>query len=655
MHSFYRPLPVALLPLAAAIITNNSWSAEDRRITEEVVVSASPLNQSVSDNPHPVSVLSGDALQRQASATLGATLQGQVGVSSASFGPGVGSPVIRGQSANRVKVMQDNLDTLDAANASGDHANAVEPLLADGIEILRGPQTLRFGSGAIGGVINIIDSRVPRSLPQQFSGAIETRHSSSSDESASVIRLDGAIGQFGWHMDGLYRDSNDIEIPGRADGEADPELTSDGYIANSDSLSTAGSAGGSWIGQRGFIGASVNYSENLYGIPPRSEEDAEYVQIAMRQTRYDVKGELGSPLPGFELARLRLGYVDYQHTELEDGDPGTVFASQAAEGRIELLHNPFAGWQGVVGIQWLDRDFGAIGEEAFIPQSDITSVGVFAIEGRSFGNLALELGARAEYQDIDPQQQKSVDHSTSSLFAAGQYRLSENQRLNLSLNRAQRAPSIEELYSDGAHLATSSVDLGNAALDPETSVNWEIGYRYQGAVELEVNAFYNDISDFIYKSNSAMIDTESGLPIYVYTQQGAVFKGLEAQLGVPVTEAWELRLFADTVRAELDDGADVPRITPRRIGAEVNYTTDQWQAGLRATRASRQDHPGDNELPTAGWTRVDAHLTWHLQEITVFANAGNLLDEDIRNASSYLRDVAPEAGRNLTLGARYRF
>jgi iron complex outermembrane receptor protein len=675
----------ALLPLAAMLAAAHSWGHAPAGITEEIIVSASPLGKSASDNPRPISVLSGDDLLQQASATLGATLQGQVGVNAASFGPGVGTPVIRGQGANRVKVMQDNLDTLDAANASADHANSIEPLLADSIEILRGPQTLRFGNGAIGGVINVIDSRIPRALPpQSVQGALETRHTSVNDESASVLRLDGGAGQVAWLLDGLYRDSNNTDIPGSADvhGAAD---STDGYIANTDSQSRGGSLGGSWIGARGYLGLSVNHSESNYGIPPGAHEHgeeehedehgeheehegeehedehagepgAETVRIAMRQTRYDLKGELDDPLQGFSKARVRLGYVDYQHTELESGIPGTVFTSEALEGRVELLHQPLAGWEGALGSQWLDRDFAAVGAEAFIPPATIRSLGLFAIEEKTFGRWLVELGARAETQSIDPETDRSADHNTVSVSAGGHYQLTDRQRLTASVGRAQRAPSVEELFSHGPHLASASVDVGNADLDPETSLNWELGYRFEGPVNLEINAFYNDISDFIYKRNSGEEDHDAELPIYVYTQEGAVFSGMEAELTIPLAGVWELRLFGDTVRAELDRGGDVPRITPTRAGAELHYTAPSWEAALRTTRASRQNHPGELETATAGWTRVDAHLTWHpLANTTLFVNANNLLDEEIRNASSYLRDVAPEAGRSITLGIRQQF
>lgn len=674
-----------LLALTAAVISAQMLPAyalaasnelKHNQHMEEMTVSASPLEKTVSDNPRPISVLSGEKLRQQAAATLGDTLQGQVGVTTASFGPSVGNPIIRGQGANHVRVMQDNLGTQDAANSSADHANTTEPLLADSIEVLRGPQTLRFGSGAIGGVVNVIDGRIPRSMPEKaIEGAIESRYTTANDETASVFRLDGAAGNnFAWHVDGLYRESNNINIDGPADVHGGDETTY-GFIDNTNSRASGGTLGGSWIGERGYLGLSVSYQENNYGIPPGGHEhehdddddddheESEAVRIDMQQTRYDLKGELLNPMDGFEKARLRLAYVDYEHTELENGVAGTVFDSESVEGRLELVHNPINGWQGAFGVQLLDREYGATGgEEAFIPMSDITSQGIFLIEEKQFGQWLIEVGGRLERQDIDPENGSSVDHNTYSLSFASQYQLSENQRINLGLSRAQRAPSIEELFSDGPHLATSSFDEGDPDLDEETSLNWEIGYHYHGDFHASVNLFYNDISDYIYKRHADEDhdddhghDHDEDLTVFEYSQEDATFRGIEAELILPLAEQWQLRFFGDYVRAKLDSNGDVPRITPARFGSELSYATEQWDAKLIATRAADQNHPGDEEEKTDGYTRVDASFNYYLDNTMLFVRATNLLDDEIRHSTSYLREVAPEAERSLTVGARFSF
>ncbi len=681
-------------PLAAAIISINTSihtanAADDlnpRHTLEEVVVSASPIHNQHSDNARPVSVLNGDELRRSAAATLADTLTGEVGVSSASFGPGVGNPVIRGQSANRVKVLQDNLDTLDASNTSADHANTTEPLLADQIEILRGPSTLRFGSGAIGGVVNVIDSRIPtRQADAPISGAVETRYSSASDESASVFRLDGGLGQFAWHADGLYRDSNDVEIPGYSNLE-EPAEGEDGFIDNSNRRAHAYSLGGAWIGERGFLGLSINQQENTYGIPTGAhahhheedehEEDAyeedhdeehgdESVRIDMEQTRYDLKGELRDPLPGFEKATLRLAHNDYEHIELEGDEAGTRYYNDAWEGRIELIHKPVNGWQGAFGLQQMDRDYGAEGEEAFIPaMTRIQNTGVFWIEEKHWDHQWLEFGLRHERQSVNPDSGRSLEHDANSLSLGYHWSLADIHQFSLVLSHAERAPSMEELLSDGAHIATQTYDLGDRKLDNETSQNLDLGYEWKpqapGLVnDVKVNLFYNQIADYIYQHNTGEEDHESEMIVYQYQQQDANFHGLEVETNLNLSDNFSLRLFADAVRAEFDRGGDVPRISPDRVGAELSFNQPNWYGSLQVIEAFDQNRAGDGEEATDGYTRVNAQVSVPLafanSESLLFVRADNLLDEDIRHSTSLLRGVAPEAGRSLTVGVRFSF
>ncbi len=669
-----------LLPLAAMVMASHAVHANNpRHDLEEVIVSASPVHAQHSDNARPIAVLNGDELRNKASATLAQTLSGQVGVASASFGPGVGNPVIRGQSANRVKVMQDNLDTLDASNTSADHANTTEPLLADQIEILRGPSTLRFGSGAIGGVVNVIDSRIPTKMPKEIiSGAIESRYTSSNHENASVFRLDGGLEQFAWHIDGLYRDSNDVEIPSLANPE-DPEHSTDGYIANSEARAHAYSIGGSWIGERGYIGLSINQQENRYGIPEgahvhhededhdddHEDEEEAAIRVDMEQTRYDLKAQLLEPFSGFEKLTVRIGHNDYEHRELEGAEIGTVFESKATEGRVEMVHNPISGWQGAIGVQLLDRDYGAEGEEAFIPNdSEIRSSGLFWIEEKHWQHQWVEFGLRYEHQSIDPDSASSIDHNATSISAGYHWSLEDVHQFSISASRSERAPSLEELFSDGAHIANQSYDLGDQDLDLETSQNIDLGYQWQPAEtgvirDLKINVFYNQIDDFIFQRNTGEEDHESELIVFAYEQEDAVFEGVEAELNLAFNDQFGLRLFGDAVRAEFDKGGDVPRISPDRLGAELTVEQSLWFGSLQVIEVSEQDRPGNGEESTDGYTRLDAQINVPLQigsnSGLLFLRADNLLDEEIRHSTSFLREVAPEAGRSLTAGVRLSF
>lgn len=700
---FFQRLPsLPRLPLTAAIMTASAalpahgherfHGGHDHtasRQLEEVIISASPIHNLHSDNARPVSVLNGDDLRRNAASTLAETLTGQVGVSSASFGPGVGNPVIRGQSANRVKVMQDNLDTLDASNTSADHANTTEPLLADQIEILRGPSTLRFGSGAIGGVVNVIDGRIPSHQADGVTGAVETRFSSVNQESASVFRLDGGTGAFAWHMDGLYRDSNDVSIPTYSN-QNQPELGSKGYIANTNSRAHAYTLGGSWVGERGFLGLSVSHQENNYGIPvgahshaesdPQDDHEHDHdhdhqddvtVRVDMEQTRYDLKGELHDPLPGFSRLSVRMAYNDYQHIELENGTAGTTFDSDAWESRVELVHNLFHGWEGALGLQYTDRDYGAVGAEAFIPRSThIENLGVFWIEEKHWDTHWVELGLRHERQTVRPaDESNTIEHSASSGSLGYHWSPSggvfnNDHHFSAVFSLAERAPSMEELLADGAHLATQTYDLGDRDLDNEISRNLDLGYEWQPEGSqlidsVKINLFYNQIADFIYQHNTGAEDPHSHLTVFRYQQQDAKFHGAEIEASLRLSDNLSLRLFGDAVRARFDAGGDVPRIPPHRVGAELTLNQPSWYGSLQVIEAATQNHSGADEDSTDGYTRVDAQISVPLSVgaagSLVFVRAHNLLDDDIRNASAFLRDVAPEAGRGVTAGIRLAF
>ena len=674
---YMATLAMSSLPF---IVTQSAVAQDSplhRHEINEVIISASPLEERSSGINQANSVLAGEALQREAAATIGETLKNQPGITNSGFGPGVGRPVIRGQVGNRVKVMQNGSGTLDASAASGDHAITTEALVAERIEVLRGPATLRYGNGAIGGIVNVIDNRIPDELPEETTGAIEYRHNSVNDQNSTVIVLDGALadtplGNWAWHIDGLYRDSNDIEIEGLAahpeagEDPADHETTN-GYIDNTDTQATTVTGGISWIGDQGFIGISISEMENRYGVPPEGHDhgdEPELISIDMEQTRVDLDAEWADVLPGFTLGRMRISYNDYEHVELEGGEKGTRFTNEAIEARVELLHQEFSGWTGAVGFQVEDRQFAAIGEEAFIPKSDIQNTGLFWVGETSHGDWSYELGLRLDRQTIDPDSSLSssgseIDHNTQSFSLSSLWQMTDEQSISLGFTRAQRAPSVEELLSNGPHHASESFDLGDENLDEETSHNFEVGYQYQGPVKLNINLFYNAIDDFIFKRNTGVEDPIEELTIFQFEQEDATFRGAEVSVGVPLTDNWEIELFSDYVRAKLDKSGDVPRIPPLSYGIALNFQTEQWTAGLRLTEAEEQNRAGNFEEDTDGYTQLDGHVHYHIDTANgnwlIFLKANNLLDQEIRNSTSFLREIAPEPAQSLELGIRMSF
>lgn len=690
-RSFYSALfcsgSVLLAAAPQAFAETMESSIDPHGSIDETVVTASPVHGDQDKVIQGISILGGEELRERSAATLGETLQGELGISSATFGPGVGLPVIRGQSANRVKVMQNSVDILDASNTSPDHANSTEALLAERIEVLRGPSTLRFGNGAIGGVVNVIDNRIPQAVPEQSSGGFELRHNSVNSGDNAVFKVDGGEGNIAWHLDALYRSTNNLKIDGPAqleheeeehEGEEEEhheEETTIGFVDNTDSNTKSFAGGLSRIGENGFFGFSISRLENNYGIPPGAhghhheeeepggeeephEEEEEIIRIDLEQTRYDLKAGLDAPWSGIEQLSASLAYNDYQHIELEGAEQGTRFTNEAWEGRVELVHQPLGDWKGAFGLQVKMADFAAVGEEAFVSPADISNYGLFWLEDLQLDEWHVELGIRAERQEVDPIDAAAVSHTTTTLSGAVQWLFSDDQRLSLNLTHAERAPTVEELFSNGAHLATSQFSIGDSTLSEEASFNYEVGYHYHGeTVSLIAFAFYNDISDFIYQRNRG--DELDELPVFVYTQQDATFKGVEAELGIPVSEQLTLNVFGDYVRAELDSGGYVPRVTPARFGTELEYEVASWRANMRWTEVQDQDRPGDGEEPTEGYSRLDANLSYRIDgdnaNYTLFVRGGNLLNETIRDATSFLREFSPQAGRNFELGMRMTF
>ena len=711
MHSSIRLFQVRLLvsAISAAAMTGvHAAEPHTDGVVEEIIVTSS-LQQSRAETALPVNVLSGEALREKAASTLGETLKELVGVNSASFGSGVGSPIIRGQSGNRVQVLQGGVSNIDASAVSPDHANAVEAALAERIEVVRGPATLLYGNGAIGGVVNVIDNRVPATMPDGVRGLVETRHSSVSDQQISVMKLEGGSGQIAWHLDGTYRDSNDTRIKGFSINPDtldldDPEeleelLASKGFIDNSSTRSDTVTGGLSWLFADGYLGMSVSRSDNNYGLPAAAhhhhedehgEEDHDHeedheddhadeggIRIAMKQDRYDFEGR--KALSGF-FAELngKFSMVDYEHAEVEgNGEIGTVYANEGYEGRFTVSQAPRGSLMGVSGVQFGSKEFSATGEEAFIAKTDIGSFALFTVQSLEAGDMTYELGLRGERQPLDQGGSCDTSDSTVSSSASALWRMQEDTNLLLAVAHSQRAPTVEERFSNIntatcrppasdfdliAHAATQRYEIGKPDADKEHATNIELGLRrHTGAVTGELNFFYNNIADYLYlRDSGALVDD---VEVAYVTQDDAVFHGVEAEVSFPLFSydeaTTQMTVFGDYVRARLDGDGDVPRIPAMRVGAEISHTHNDWLYKLRATRVAKQTKVAMNESETDGYTLLSASVDYHAtvfgEEMTVFAQGSNLLDEEIRNHVSVLKDVAPEAGRNLVLGLRLEF
>ena len=631
-------------------------------VIDEVIVTGVPHDRSPTDLAQSVTVIRDETLNRVRSANLGETLSGQLGVSSSYFGAGASRPIIRGLAGARVRTLEDGIDSMDAATVSDDHAVSVEPLVADQIEIFRGPTTLLYGSGAVGGVINTVTTRIPESAPDDgFAGAFELRGDSAADDRAAALRLDGGGDRFAWHFDALNRDSDDYEIPGFGRREHKPTDVP-GILPNSATETEAAALGGSWLRDSGFLGVSVNTFKTLYGIPG----DEEGVRIDLDQTRVDLKGGWTGLSGGIEAINLRLGFNDYEHVELEGEEVGTRFTNDASEGRVELLHKPFGPWTGAVGIQFGDREFAAIGEEAFVPPVDTSAYGVFAVEQLDLDQWQLSFGGRLETQEHEPLGGPAIDNNATSLSFAALRDLGNGYSLALNVALAERLPAPEELFSDGPHLATGAIQIGDPALTEETSTHVDIGVRKTNDEDLtwSVTGFVTNFADFIFLQDTGVTDPLDDLPIFAFVQHDADFVGVEAEVFMPIATVGsgevDMRLFTDFVRGALSGGGDLPRMPPLRYGARFQYHDQRIIVGLEATRYDDQDTIAAFELSTEGYTMVNADVRWRIQisggmQLDLFATGSNLSDEEARKHTSFVKELAPLPGRNYAIGIRSRF
>ena len=636
----------------------DATSRRHERELEQIVVTAIPNAEPGAELLRPVDVLSGAELEQRRTNTIGGTVAREAGVQSGNFGPGVGRPIIRGLEGARVQVLQSGVSSLDVSTVSADHAVTIEPFLADQIEILKGPSTLLFGTGAIGGVVNMVDGRIAETPVDGFGGRAELHGNTVNNERAGMVRLDAGNGAAAMHFDYVRRDGDDFDLP-------------DGTLLNSAIDQTFGAAGAGYAFDAGFLGVSISRYDSLYGIPfgpsnaePEKNEEPKEVRLDQEQTRVDVRGGIYSPWSWLDKLSFRFADNDYEHVELADGEVGTRFTNDAWEGRIEAVHAELGGWTGAFGYQASSRDFAAIGAEAFVPPTTTDDWGVFLIERREFAPFEVELGARYDSVESETDTGLSSDHSPVSLSAAGLWRFSDSWHASLNLDRAQRAPVAEELYSDGPHEATGSFEIGDADLDQETAQQIEVGLHYhQGTIEAKLAAYYNRFNDFIYLAETGEVDPEEGLPIRLWTQDDAEFRGVEGELRWRFAEnasgEWQLRAIGDLVEGELRDGGNLPRIAPARLGAELNWDRGPWRASLGAIHYFEQDDVAEFEQPTSGFTLVDAHVSYAFDvgstEWEAFLDGSNLGDTEARWHTSLLRDRSPVPGLGVQFGLRTFF
>ncbi|MCC7136014.1 MAG: TonB-dependent receptor [Nitrosomonas sp.] len=641
---------------------------------QPVTVTADPLGRKTVNIAQPASILKRGRLLTRDVRNIGEAVSQELGVSSSDFGPGAGRPVIRGLTGARVRVLEDGIGTMDVSTISPDHAVAAEPLFADQIEIFRGPSALMYGSGASGGVVNIVNRRILDYVPEAISGDLYGHYNSVADDFTGAFRLNAGRGDFAFHLDGLKRDTRDYDIPKFA--AVDPEPGSSKGVLKNSAIQTENFSGGvSYIRERGYLGVAVNRLRNRYGVPG---EDPEVVTIRQRQTRFDIKGGLNDPLPGFRMAKTRWGYNNHTHTEFEGGEVGTLLLNREWEGRTELLHKPLAGWDGALGMQYQHRQLATSGEEAFVPDSQAEAVSTFALEKLSLNRWHFELGGRYERQSARRREDGlSVEHQAVSLAGGTIWTFFDGYSLGGNLSHTQRAPALEELFSNGPHLATGSYEIGDASLKKEKSNNLDVFMRKrEGRFEWTLNLFANLIDDFVFlrevdlmgdgiadRVNSDGALATDGLLLLTHHQKKARFMGVEfettAQLLNNRRGKLDLRLWTDYTRGRLAGGEPIPRMTPLRFGGALNYGKGPWRSMIDVMHVHKQNRIASLETETGAYTMLNIQMEyafdWKAGNYSLFVRGANLLDEEARRHTSFLKNRAPLPARSAMVGVRINF
>ena len=679
---FQRTLAAAAV-LSALSTLSHAQSAPQggEAVIPKVVVTATPFRAAEGDQIlTPAKILAGDELRDKVGSSLGETLSQELGVSASGFGPGASRPIIRGLEGSRVKMLENGMTVSDVSGLSNDHAVAAEGATARQIEILRGPAALLYGSGAIGGLVNVVNERIPTHLEEKPVGQAEVRYGTVDESRNASGSVDFSSGKIGFHVDGNVRRAHDYEIPGpRALGDASSER---GRLGNSFTRQETGGAGASLIGDWGHIGASVSLLDSLYGIP-----SGEGARIDQSQTRYDIDSLVNTPFSGVETFKFKLGYTDYQHTELDaGGEPEVKFTNRSLESRWELTHKPLAGWRGTFGVQTENSHFAAIGAEGHheahedeheghdhdhahgshvtVPATHSTSVAGFLVEERDFGKLRMSAGLRLESVKRRPEGMQQREFDLTSYSVGGMYPLMPGYSAGLTLSVAQRAPATEELYSEGPHHATETFDIGNPNLKKETSHNIELTVqKTTGLLRWKANLFENKVNDFVYGRITGELVEEDGeeLRERIFEQADARIRGAEAEIGYNQHgQGLSMRAFADTSRGKLERGGSLPLQPAKRVGFDIGYKKGAIRSGLSVMRALEQDRLASfEETATPAYTQVGANLSYTQKfrnhDLTWFLLAKNLLDKDIRLSTSLLKDVSPLPGRNFVFGVRTRF
>ncbi len=655
-----------LAPIAAACVLVVSFAAhaEPAESLDKVVVTGNPLKSQVLAQPS--DSLGGDQLVLTRAANLGDTLQGLAGVAATNFGPNASRPSIRGLDGDRVRILSNSGASVDASNLSFDHGVAIDPLVIDKVEVLRGAAALLYGGNAVGGVVNTLDNRIPRTLINGLSGAAEVRLGGATRDKSGAVVLDGGSGQahagFGWHVDLAGRDASD-QITPRFDSEGESRTS----VRNSAARSHGGAVGGSVFFQGGYAGVSVDDFHTNYGTT--AEED---VTIRMQRQRLATAGEWATADGPIHRISWQASRNRYEHQEVEGtGEVGTTFKSTGTDGRVEVEHAALGPVKGLVGLQTESLDFSALGEEAFVPSTRTRNTGVFVLEQAKLGGVDWSAGARTERVTVDSEGGDRFGAASSrrfkpfSLALSGVLPLDSAWSLSANLNRTERAPAYYELFANGLHLASAAYERGDATLGLERSKGLDVGLKWEGdGSHVHVNVYETRFANYIaLQATGATVDNDGeAVPVYNFQAVPARLRGIEFEGRWQIHPAIALLSQLDAVRGDnRATGEPLPRLAPLRAMLGLEAKQGDWSGKLEWRGAARQTRVAEFDAPTPGYgtvrLSVARQLHWDKVDALWYLKLDNLGNKLAYNATAVptIRELAPQAGRSASTGLQLRF
>ncbi|CAN5130851.1 TonB-dependent receptor [soil metagenome] len=630
----------------------------------ELVVTASPLAGDPDRFATIVDQVDRKSILANGGASLADALRDTPGVAGTGFAAGASRPVIRGMDAQRVKVVENGLSSSDVSDVGPDHGVPIDPLAAQTLEVVRGAATLRYGSQAIGGVVNAFNNRIPRRPISGFKGEATAAYDSVSDTGEGSLSLDAGQGALAIHLDGFGRRASDYDTP--LGVQANSFFTGSGY-----------SGGGSYFfGEGSRIGGAGVHYQARYGIP------AEETYIDMHQDRGDF-GAVFKPAGG-PLAALNLdaSYADYSHSEIDPAGPAVLstFNNREWDGRAEVLLGPMGPLSGsALGVQFQDRRFDALGEGAdYLLPTHTRSTAGFAFIEAPLGKLQFQGAARVDRTQIDGTPASNIptarDFTPVSVSAGVSYEVNDRLRLGFTAASAGRAPAQTELFARGPHDGPASFETGDPSLRIERANSLEATarLRFASSGKLEASVWGARFSDYIYGALTGRTCDDTGLCAFGgagdlkelnYGQRGADFYGAELKASVPIVHAGggevSANLLGDYVRARFSGGGDVPRIQPGRLGGGLGWSNERLDASFLVLAVSAQTHIGAGDSATAGYTSVDAQATWRpfgeAKRIEISLIGHNLANEEIRNATALNKAEVLSPGRDIRVTVRRRF